>query len=323
MTDAVVVEAPGRLHFGLLDLRGGLGRRFGGIGAPAPGVFVRVVVSHAPHIVAEGAEADRAAEFARRFLAYHRLDGGARILVEQSIPPHSGLGSGTQLALSIARALAELHGIPASPPELAQAVGRAKRSAVGTWTFACGGFVVEGGRRVGVDDDVGPLLARHRFPDAWRCVLAIPDAPPGVSGAAEAQVFAELPTPDERDGERVSHLVLMAMLPAVMQGDLATFGAALNEVQDLNGHWFSRAQGGTFAPGPSTDLIRLMRASGAPGAGQSSWGPSVYAIVEGDAAAESLASRIRAASTARLAVHVGPVPHAGAVISRKPNTEYQ
>jgi beta-RFAP synthase len=149
-------------------------------------------------------------------------------------------------------------------------------------------------------------------------VLAIPDAPPGVSGASEAKVFAELPAPDERDGERVSHLVLMAMLPAVMQGELATFGAALNEVQDLNGHWFSRAQGGTFAPGPSADLVRLMRASGAPGAGQSSWGPSVYAIVEGDAAAESLAARIRVACPNRVMVHVGPLRSTGATITRNP-----
>ena len=314
MANTVVVEAPGRLHFGLLDLRGGLGRRFGGIGASAPDVSVRVCVSHAREVVAEGDEAGRAAEFARRFLAYHRLPGGARIVVEQSIPPHSGLGSGTQLALSIARALAELHGVVASPPELARTVGRAKRSAVGTWTFAGGGFVVEGGRRVGVDDDVGPLIARHPFPESWRCVLAIPDAPPGVSGSAEARMFAELPVPDERDGERVSHLVLMAMLPAVIDGDLATFGAALNEVQEINGRWFSRAQGGTFAPGPSTEIIRLMRDSGAPGAGQSSWGPSVYAIVEGDAAAESLATRIRVAYANRIMVHVGAFPSAGATI---------
>jgi beta-RFAP synthase len=315
VANPVVVEAPGRLHFGLLDLRGALGRRFGGIGAPAPGVSVRVCVSHATHVVAEGDEAERAGEFARRFLAYHRLPHGARVVVDRAIPPHAGLGSGSQLALSIARALAELHGVVASPPELARAVGRAKRSAVGTWTFAGGGFVVEGGRRVGVDDDVGPLIARHPFPESWRCVLAIPDAPPGVSGATEARLFADLPPPDERDGERVSHLVLMAMVPAVIEGDLATFGAALNEVQEINGRWFSHAQGGTFAPGPSTEIIHLMRESGAPGAGQSSWGPSVFAIVEGDSEAELLAARIRHAYGARVTVYVGAIASGGATIS--------
>jgi beta-RFAP synthase len=317
VTDIVVVEAPARLHFGLLDLRGGTGRRFGGAGAPAPDIAVRVTVSPATEIAAVGNESERAADFARRFLAYHRIPGGARITVERSIPPHSGLGSGTQLALSIARALAELHGVTASPPELARAVGRAKRSAVGTWTFASGGFVVEGGRRVEADDDVGPLLARHPMPSSWRCVLAVPDAPPSVSGAAEAQAFAELAVPDERDVERVSHLVLMAMLPSVIDGDLATFGAALSEVQEINGRWFSRAQGGMFAPGPSTEIIRLMRDGGAPGVGQSSWGPAVYAIVDGDTAARELAGQIRGRYDDRVAVYVGPFPSAGASVSRK------
>jgi beta-ribofuranosylaminobenzene 5'-phosphate synthase len=316
VTDTFVVEAPARLHFGLLDLRGGMGRRFGGIGAPAPAVSVRVIVSPASEVVAEGHEAERGADFARRFLASHRISGGARIVVERSIPAHAGLGSGTQLGLSIARALAELYRVAATPEDLARAVGRAKRSAVGTWTFAGGGFVVEGGRRLGYDDDVGPLLARQPLPSSWRCVLAVPDSAPGVSGAMEAQAFAELPVPDERDVERVSHLVLMGMLPSVIEGDLETFGAALSEVQEINGRWFSHAQGGMFAPGPSAEIIRVMRDSGAPGVGQSSWGPSVYAIVDGDDAAASLSKRIRDRYDHRVSVYAGAFPSAGSVLSR-------
>jgi len=293
-----------------------MGRRFGGVGAPAPGVSVRVAVSPASEVVAEGTEWERAADFARRFLTYHRIRDGARVVVERSIPAHAGLGSGTQLGLSIAKALAELYGVGATPADLARSVGRAKRSAVGTWTFAGGGFVVEGGRRIGADDDVGPLLTRQPFPSSWRCVLAVPDAPPGVSGAMEAQAFAELPLPDERDVERVSHLVLMGMLPSVIEGDLATFGAALSEVQEINGRWFAHAQGGMFAPGPSAEIIRLMRESDAPGVGQSSWGPAVYAIVDGDDAAESLSARIRGRYDGRVAVYAGAFPSAGSVFSR-------
>ena len=312
--DTVTVEAPARLHFGLLDLRGALGRRFGGIGAPAPAITVRVSVCLANDVEAEGPDADRAAEFARRFLTHYSLGGGARIRVERAIPAHSGLGSGTQLGLSIARALAELHGVNTTAPELARAVGRAKRSAVGTWTFAGGGFVVEGGRRTDREDDTGPLLARLPFPPTWRCVVALPDGQPGVSGAAEAQAFASLPVPGEREVERVSHLVLMAMLPALADGDIEAFGAALTEVQEINGRWFSHAQGGMFAPGPSAEIIRLMCDSGAPGVGQSSWGPSVYAIVDGDDAAESLSSHIRDRCAHRVAVYAGPFPSTGSIV---------
>ena len=318
----ITVETPARLHFGLLDLRATAARRFGGIGAPAPGFSVRVSVSLADTVSATSADpanasqADRAAEFARRFLAHYRLPGGATIDVESAIPIHSGLGSGTQLALSVALALAELHGVPAPVPELAHAVGRARRSAVGTWTFAGGGFVVEGGRRT--EGTVpSPLVARVMFPTSWRCVVAIPDTTPGVSGEAEAAAFAELPVPDERDVERIAYLVLVAMLPALAECDVAAFGAALTEVQEINGRWFSRAQGGTFAPGPSADLVRRMREWGAAGVGQSSWGPAVYAIVDGDDAVRILAQRVRESLGPRGVVHAGAFPQTGARVTRR------
>lgn len=314
MPRTIGVEAPARLHFGLLDLRGDLGRRFGGIGAPAPEITVRVSVSAAEQVEAVGEDASRAATFAVRFLSHYGVSGGARIVVERTIPPHSGLGSGTQLGLSVARALAELYGVDATAPELAKSIGRARRSAVGTWTFDGGGFVLEGGRRTAGDDDVGPLLARLSFPPSWRCVVAVPTATPGISGDAEAYAFASLPVPAVADVERVSHLVLMAMLPALAEGDLATFGSSLSEVQEINGRWFSHAQGGPFARGPSTELIHRMRELGVPGVGQSSWGPAVYGIVDGDAAARALADALRESLDAG-AVFCGAFPPRGALVT--------
>ena len=314
MPRTITVQAPARLHFGLLDLRGDLGRRFGGIGAPAPEIVARVSVSRADTVEATGEDASRAAAFARRFLSHHNLSGGARVVVESAIPAHSGLGSGTQLGLCVARGLAELYEVDATTSELAQSIGRARRSAVGTWTFDGGGFVLEGGRRIEAEDDVGPLLARMPFPPSWRCVVAVPASNPGVSGAAEVEAFANLPAPNVEDVERVSHLVLMAMLPALAEGDLATFGSSLSEVQEINGRWFSQAQGGTFAPGPSTALISIMRRLGVPGVGQSSWGPAVYGIVDGDARASSLADALRAELVAG-PVLWGAFPPTGALIA--------
>src|SRR5215208_7416373 len=149
---SVFVEAPARLHFGVLDLRGELGRCFGGLGAaiPAPSLLVEAVPS--ARVSAEGPDADRAMEFATRFLAHTGLPGGVHLHIHRAIPSHSGLGSGTQLGLAVARALAELHGVTATTLELAAAVARGKRSAIGTWAFALGGFIVEGGQKVGSGD---------------------------------------------------------------------------------------------------------------------------------------------------------------------------
>ena len=308
------METAARLHFGLLDLRGVSGRRFGGIGASAPGITTRVTVEPASSIRAEGADAQRAAEFARRFIDRHAIEGGARIIVEHAVPSHAGLGSGTQLGLSVARALAELHGMPSAAPLLARSVGRARRSAVGMWTFEGGGFVVEGGHRLDDDVTMPPLIARVPFPSTWRCVVVIPDARPGVSGEAEARAFASLPAPNVSDVDRVATLVLMRMLPALAENDIAAFGAALTEVQEINGRWFASAQGGTFAPGASTMLIERLREWGAAGVGQSSWGPAVYAVVDGDERATELAEKARDALEGTGRVHAGPFPSHGAQV---------
>jgi beta-ribofuranosylaminobenzene 5'-phosphate synthase len=318
--DDVFVEAPARLHFGVLDLRGALGRWFGGIGAAAPGPTLLVSARPAERLEVSGEDADRAATFANRFLIHHHSSVGARLHVHRTLPAHAGLGSGTQLALAVGRAMSELTGIPAHTPDLARAVGRTSRSAIGTWTFAGGGLVVEGGRRPG-SEGVAPLLARLPFPPAWRCVLAVPDSKPGVSGAAEAAAFAELPLPPEREVERVAHLVLMALLPALAEGDLAAFGGALSAIQAITGRWFAPVQGGTFAAGWSAELVRQMADWGAPGVGQSSWGPAVYGIVEGGDVATRLADRVRQALGIAGAVYEGPFRTEGARVWRAPASD--
>ena len=313
--ESVFVEASARLHFGVLDLRGSRGRWFGGIGASVARPTLLVSAARSDTLVAQGEDAERAREFARLFLAHHGLRAGAHVHVHHMLPAHVGLGSGTQLALAVGRALAELYGVDSDARSLAHAVGRGKRSAIGTWTFDDGGLVVEGGRRAN-SDDCGPLIARVPIPSTWQCVLAIPEGAPGVSGAGEAEAFSKLPPPSERDVERVAHIVLMSLLPSLADADLQGFGRALSEVQEITGRWFASVQGGTFAPGASADLVRWLTEWGASGVGQSSWGPAVYGIVEGDDAARRLADRVVDAMGSSAIVFSGPFRADGAHVWR-------
>jgi len=290
--DAVAIEAGARLHLGVLDLRGALGRRFGGLGVAIPTPSLRLEARRAADVRTEGEEQARVAEFARKALAHWGIRGGIAVHLQRSIPAHSGLGSGTQLGLAVARAVAELYGIDVTPPELATASGRGLRSAIGTWAFALGGFILEGGRRPGIER-VAPLLVRHAMPASWRYVLAIPEGMPGLSGEAEVQAFASLPQAPEDEVARVSHLVLMQLLPALVEADLPAFGTALSEVQRLTGGWFASSQGGRFAPGRTEMLVQAMSDLGAAGVGQSSWGPAAYAIVDGPEEARRIATAIR------------------------------
>lgn len=313
--EAVFVEASARLHFGVLDLRGARGRWFGGIGASVASPTLLVSATRADTLSARGEDAGRAQEFARTFLAHHNLRAGAHIHVHRMLPAHVGLGSGTQLALAVSRALADLYGVADDARSLARAAGRGKRSAIGTWTFDGGGLIVEGGRRA-TSDECGPLIARVPIPPTWRCVVAIPEGQAGISGAGEAEAFARLPKPPERDVERVAHIVLMSLLPSLAEGDLDGFGRALSEVQEITGQWFASVQGGTFAPGASAELVRRMREWGVSGVGQSSWGPAVYGIVEGDDAARRLADRVLDAMGSSGMVFPGPFRADGARVWR-------
>jgi beta-RFAP synthase len=307
----VFVEAGARLHFGVLDLRGSLGRWFGGIGAATSAPTLLLSAARADTLETEGDDSVRAAEFARRFREHYNIRRGAHLRVHRALPPHAGLGSGTQLALAVGRALAELYEISIDAPGLARAVGRARRSAIGTWTFDKGGLVVEGGRpRDG--NECGPLIARLAFPHDWRCVIAVPDAEQGLSGTMEEEAFAQLPAPPEAEVERVAHVVLMALLPALADADLPAFGSALSHIQEVTGRWFAAVQGSTFAPGISEELVRRMKEWGASGVGQSSWGPTVYGIVRGEAAAKTLADNVRATLGSAGDVHEGPFRAEGA-----------
>ena len=288
---SVRVEAPARLHMGMLDVAGGRARRFGGLGVALTRPAAVVEASPSDDVAADGPDAARAVAVARRCRETLGLAGGARVRVLETIPAHVGLGSGTKLALAVTAALAALAGQRLEPRAIARAAGRGARSAVGLWTFVLGGLVVEGGVRPGVEQ-AAPLLARHAMPDEWRCVLAIPSAEPGLSGAAEEEAFTRL-RPDAERAALIAQLVLTSLLPGVAECDLTEFGAALTRIQRLVGESFASVQGGVFHPrsGPLVDaLLRL----GAAGAGQSSWGPAVYGIVGDEQAGRELVRRMEA-----------------------------
>jgi beta-ribofuranosylaminobenzene 5'-phosphate synthase len=285
------VEAPARLHMGMLDVAGGRSRRFGGLGVALSRPAAVVEASSHDDVTAEGPDAERALAVARRCRGTLGFAGGARIRVLEAIPAHVGLGSGTKLALAVTAAMAALAGQTPEPQAIARAAGRGARSAVGLWTFVLGGLVVEGGVRPGVERPA-PLLTRHAMPDDWRCVLAIPNAEPGLSGQAEEEAFARL-RPDSDRAALTAQLVLTSLLPGLAEGDLTEFGAALTRIQRLVGESFASVQGGVFHPRADALVDALLR-HGAAGAGQSSWGPAVYGVVGDEQAGRDLGRRMEA-----------------------------
>lgn len=302
------VAAASRLHFGLFHVpaRGESPpgeRLFGGVGLMIDSPRVVVTIQPAESWQFEGPLASRAQEFALRFLqSQPNADRRPfQVLVEQCPAEHTGLGVGTQLALAVARCLAAgLGQSQLSAIELARRVDRGERSAIGVHGFALGGLVVEDGKSPG--EGVSPLVAQLRLPASWRVVLLRPPVREGWSGERERAAFAGS---GGGDPDRLRAIAKDRIVPAAKAGELDAFGDAVHEFNRLAGEPFAAAQGGVYASPVIAALIAELRELGIRGVGQSSWGPTVFAIVRDLDAARSLFHRFRprvAVSVARVAV---------------------
>jgi len=290
------VSAASRLHFGLFappakettdscELKGQPelpARHFGGLGLMIEQPGVRVAVQPGQAWSATGPAARRALQFGQSFLA--TLPGDQRsaafqIVVEQCAAEHVGLGVGTQLALSVARALAmaTAHG-DWDAVELAGRVSRGLRSGIGIHGFQHGGLIVDSGKAR--PEAVAPLIVHHTFAEDWRILLILPRGRQGTHGAAEEAAFAHFGEHerDLRRTESLCRLALLGLLPALADRDLPAFGEALHEFNRRAGEWFLPCQGGHYADAATEERITWLRRQGIRGVGQSSWGPTIFAV---------------------------------------------
>lgn len=317
---AVRVRAPGRLHVGFLDLGGALGRRFGGLGLTIEEPATRVRLERAEHLVARGPDSERAKAALTATAAALGIDDRVAVTVESALPPHAGLGSGTQLGLAVGVALAELQGVEVSPRAVAEILGRGRRSSIGLGAFETGGVILDGGR--GERDAAPPILSRIPIPADWRILLIFDTAISGLSGSRETVAMASLPPFPEELADRLCRLAVLGALPAAAEGDAVAFGRAVGEMQRRLGDHFAKAQGGRFTSRDVADALAAIEARGTPGVGQSSWGPTGFAVFGDAIEAEETAAAMRIAFADRpnLAFAVTHGANHGAEITHETGT---
>ena len=268
---------------GFVDLHGGAGRRYGSLGLALEGPFTRVHLRPDAGVAAEGPDAARAARYARALMGRFDLPGGVHIDVEEAIPPHAGLGSGTQLALAVGAGMAKLFDVDVRTAKIAAVLDRGARSGLGIGLFDQGGFVVDGGSAG--DGVPPPVIARQPFPSQWRLLLVFDRGREGVHGAAEIEKFAALLPFPEADAAELCRLVLMCALPGVVEADLDALGDAVGRIQARVGDHFAAVQGGRFASPGVSRVLEWLGAQGLKAVGQSSWGPTGFAVCPSEAMA--------------------------------------
>ncbi len=304
----VRVVSSARLHMGFFDLHGGLGRKFGSIGLSLASpntdlslcvdlsvkLFQKLMVTaedSVPQMIIE-----RASAIAEQFTHKLKIDGGLQLNIQQHIAEHAGLGSGTQMALAIGTAISQLYGLGLNTAQISTLTGRGGRSGIGIAAFDVGGLLIDGGRAFDApESSVPPLLARYDFPEDWRILLITDTSCPGVHGKEEVEAFKTLPVFPENLAAHLCRHVLMQAMPALVERDLNAFGKSIQVLQSYVGDYFAPAQGGRYASNKVAGVLQHLDRAGVACFGQSSWGPTGFAVFDSLGGAEKHLQQLKLA----------------------------
>lgn len=272
----ISIKAPARLHLGFLDMHGGLGRRFGSLGLCLSNFFTHITAQKSPDIKVRNTPSKRVEKNILQILNSLGIKEGVDITVHEQIPEHAGLGSGTQLALAIGIAVAKLYGYQKTIQEIAVLMRRGERSGIGIAAFLHGGFLIDGGH--GELTKIPPLIHHCYFPEGWQILLVFDHQVEGINGELEKQIFNTLKPMSDDISARICRLVLMQILPAIAEKNCMAFGTGITEIQAMIGEYFSIVQQGYYSSRRVAEIVHWLSSHGATGIGQSSWGPTGFAI---------------------------------------------
>ena len=290
----ISVSSSARLHMGFFDLHGGLGRKYGSIGLSIEAPSIELTATCAEKLIVSGLANTRIEKIAVNVIAKlnskFNINAAVKLHIQQNLPEHAGLGSGTQQALAIGTAISRLYGLNLTTPQIAELTGRGSRSGIGIAAFDLGGLLIDGGRvlrivqssesDLGMSNKVPPLLARYDFPEDWRILLILDSKQPGIHGAEELAAFKTLPVFPENLAAHLCRRVLMQGMPAIVEQDLTAFGNCIRELQMHVGDYFAPAQGGRYASQQVGAVLQYMEETGVACFGQSSWGPTGFAVFD-------------------------------------------
>lgn len=282
------ISTPARLHFGIIDMRGDLGRIHGSVGVSIQEPRLVIDIAESKETRITGARSSRAQEIVELLTKTYNIQSGVSVKIHEDIPEHTGFGSGTQLSLAIGTALNKIFCLGLSVEDITVELERSRVSGIGTHGFLHGGFIVDGGHRVDHRDSVPPVIYRQDFPEDWRFVVCVPKIDKGFSGEQEQTAFKKLEPPPADTVAEVSRIVLMQMIPALIDEDIGLFGDAITRLDTMFGDYWKKIQGGTYTHPRIEECVNHLLDIGAYGAGQSSWGPALYGLAKGEKQANKL-----------------------------------
>lgn len=298
---SVTTYAPARIHFGLFSIAEELGLRFGGAGLMVknPTTVIKAAACKKLDCTDETGLLrknvsmwwEKNADLMPGIAGVENLP--IRLELQSQPPRHSGFGSGTQIAMAVAATLFKFFelNLP-NAQELAKTMRRGKRSAIGTYGFQSGGFLVDQG--ISTNSTISKLKTQIHFPTDWRIILLIPKREQGMHGPLENKTFDEIVDQVKiRNRERLTQLCFDSIVPAIENARYDQLGEPLYEFNRLSGQYFCEYQFGCYHSEKCAQIVEDIRGLGINTVGQSSWGPCIFAITKDQTTANEIVTKIQ------------------------------
>jgi beta-RFAP synthase len=350
------ITAPARLHFGLLQIDPTKPHCYGGLGLMLQTPCLRICVGRSDHSevhlandIAERPgtkEALEAKVFDALYLARdYFVDGSNKVyqLTVEAMPRlHCGLGTGTQLACAVVTGIAalrqfELAGsicdhaqglwesiVEGSTPhlELSTASGRGKRSHIGIEGFLSGGWIFDEGGNVLQNQTSARASTRSvskwEFPETWQVLLFLNDQLEGLSGTVEQASFDRGQSDNGEVSNQMYALAVSEILPAISSHDYNQFSGAIRRYNQLAGELFIQRESPSRIQRYANQLGNVMSELSIDAFGQTSWGPTMWAVVPrsrlDQGFAELIQTKLKCAGLEHVSVQVTDVCANGASI---------
>ena len=265
------IHANSRLHLGFLSLNSLSQYSYGGIGVSIDKYPTILSISKSNRFISNLSK--KLNNQILKYLKNNNLSRSIKIECQERPTQHIGLGSGTQLNLSVEELVSKFYGISND----VNIFNRTYRSGIGINSYKKGGFIIDCPKK---DLNDSRVIFKSKFPNSWKIILLFDNKKKGLHGKTEKSFF--LPSNSNNLRKQLSDILVNEIIPAVSYRDFNVFAKGLTEFQKINYLFYSSIQKSMYLSSDIAKVIKDISKLFKVGVGQSSWGPTSYIFVNSE-----------------------------------------
>ena len=272
MKQIITVDSPARIHLGFLETNSNTDRKFGSIGLAISSYknIFKIQVSKKVEVVCNNKILKKKVYKILETFSKLKKIKNCKITINQNIPFHKGLGSGTQHALTVGYLISELNSLNMTVHQISELLNRGKRSGVGIEVFKNGGLIIDVGKKK--SDSLPLKIFDYKWPKKWKIILIQDESFFGLHGKSENKEFLKI---KKSFAQENCFITMMQIIPGIVENDFESFTRGVSIIQkNMSKIFYGKSN--LYASKNVTKIFNYLHFKRYIGYGQSSWGPTGF-----------------------------------------------